>query len=99
MAIFGDFGEMIGKGINSGFSRLSTGFKIADEMAGPNRFDERDAAKAKLLANQKAAADAEANLSATSKLAGSAYGAAFSGGQNIQSSINRTGKKSILGSF
>lgn len=63
--------------------------------SGQNAVDEALAKeKADLLQKQKAAAD----FQETSKIASSAYGAAL-GGSNIQSNVNRSGKKSILGGF
>ena len=103
MALFGSLGEVVAKGVNSGFSKLGSAFGVMNDMAGPNRFDETDAAKLKaqqdLLSKQKAAADMEAQ----SKIAGASYGSSSAfgafGGANLQSQANKSGKKSILGGF
>lgn len=77
-------------GVNQSLTNIRKKIAPNDNSA---QIADNNLAAQKLLSDQKAAAD----LQEQTKLAGSAYGSL--GGQNIQSTTNKSGKKSILGSF
>lgn len=85
--------QMVGQetGVNKSLTDIRK--KIVPNDNSPQMADNQKA-QDKLLADQKAAQDFQDRT----KLAGSVYGQAL-GGQNIQSTTNKSGKKSILGSF